>query len=205
LIVMQIKNLNSDLCSVQFIKIDTTLEFRHWPFSKKLTSEFFIMSDDFFGEFNKNFTAALWHEFFGAVELYEFDHENQDFLEIIVNPEFCKEFVFLQHGVLIFSNKDFEIIGATECWITPESADLIYVQVKEKFWGKGHAKLLLKESLKKLEILQIENWILEVSEHNFSARKLYEWLGFVEISKRKDYYGRGDSAVVMSLKLKGGK
>jgi len=42
---------------------------------------------------------------------------------------------------------------------------------------------------------------LEVRADNTAARALYEALGFGQVGRRRDYYGRGRDAVLMALRL----
>ena len=40
-------------------------------------------------------------------------------------------------------------------------------------------------------------FLLEVNENNIKALKLYKKIGFEEISKRKNYYGKNEDAIIM--------
>jgi len=40
-----------------------------------------------------------------------------------------------------------------------------------------------------------------VSVNNFSARKCYQSLGFVQTGIRKDYYSKGDDAILYNLEI----
>lgn len=57
--------------------------------------------------------------------------------------------------------------------------------------------LLMEQELKKQSIVNV---FLEVSEANYSARKLYEKLGFLVVGKRPKYYD-GTDAIIMSKTL----
>ena len=55
--------------------------------------------------------------------------------------------------------------------------------------------------LVQLEFRRKAIFLLEVRESNLAARALYERLGFVEISRRKDYYDNPpETAIVMQVK-----
>lgn len=47
----------------------------------------------------------------------------------------------------------------------------------------------------------IDKVFLEVSEHNDSAIRLYEKKGYKMYSRRTDYYGKGDSALMYMLEV----
>jgi ribosomal-protein-alanine N-acetyltransferase len=60
----------------------------------------------------------------------------------------------------------------------------------------GIAILLLQREFRQKAV-----FLLEVRESNAAARALYERLGFVEISRRKDYYDNpAETAIVMRMK-----
>jgi ribosomal-protein-alanine N-acetyltransferase len=60
----------------------------------------------------------------------------------------------------------------------------------------GIAMLLLQREFRQKAVFS-----LEVRESNAAARALYERLGFVEISRRKDYYDNpAETAIVMQMK-----
>ena len=66
---------------------------------------------------------------------------------------------------------------------------------------RGIARLLMKEVLDFSARIAAEEIYLEVRPSNAPARNFYEMLGFREVGRRKEYYGDGEDALVMSLFL----
>ena len=62
--------------------------------------------------------------------------------------------------------------------------------------GIGVASSLFEETFSELERIGIKKIFLEVRKSNRVAKKLYEKLGFKEISQRKNYYDGKEDAVV---------
>ena len=64
------------------------------------------------------------------------------------------------------------------------------------------AAMAVLESLKAECVARsIDKIFLEVSEHNAGAIRLYEKMGYKMYSKRADYYGKGDSALMYMLEV----
>lgn len=66
---------------------------------------------------------------------------------------------------------------------------------------RGIARLLMQEVLDFSARIAAEEIYLEVRPSNVPARNFYELLGFREVGRRKEYYGDGEDAMVMSLFL----
>ncbi|MBR1984922.1 MAG: ribosomal protein S18-alanine N-acetyltransferase [Clostridia bacterium] len=82
-----------------------------------------------------------------------------------------------------------------------DTLEILDIAVLPKYRHNGIAKKLLShiENLAKQQNPEI-SFYLEVSEKNEIARKVYEKLGYSIISKRKDYYGKDNSALIMEKK-----
>jgi N6-L-threonylcarbamoyladenine synthase/ribosomal-protein-alanine N-acetyltransferase len=61
---------------------------------------------------------------------------------------------------------------------------------------------LLKRLIDWARVKKADAIMLEMRLGNDAARPLYELNGFVEVSKRENYYGPGLTAVVMRKELK---
>ena len=80
--------------------------------------------------------------------------------------------------------------------MAPPEREILNLAVVPAFRRSGLATQLLK-----LEFQNSAVFLLEVRESNLAARALYELLGFVEISRRKDYYDHPpETAIVMQMK-----
>ena len=71
----------------------------------------------------------------------------------------------------------------------------------KEYRGKGIATELFEALLTELKAQGIKKLFLEVEHDNTPAIGLYEKLGFLNYGYRRDYYGQGKDAVLMSLDL----
>ncbi|MCL1881342.1 MAG: GNAT family N-acetyltransferase [Oscillospiraceae bacterium] len=74
--------------------------------------------------------------------------------------------------------------------------ELLRIAVLPEFRGKGYGLSLMREFLGKCKKARV---FLEVASKNTHAIRLYEKVGFEQISCRKGYYG-DDDAIVMAIK-----
>jgi len=93
------------------------------------------------------------------------------------------------------------IVGYGGIAIVGDSGDIHTVSVIEDFRRQGIGRRLMA---------RLENWAkdqgvkvftLEMRVGNSSAAELYRSLGYLEISRRKNYYGDGIDAVVMQKQV----
>lgn len=91
------------------------------------------------------------------------------------------------------------------CQIVLDEATLFNIAVDPRFQGKGYGKRLLSSLIEQLRTQGVLTLWLEVRESNLVAQKLYNSLGFNEVTLRKNYYptpsGTRENAVVMALYL----
>ncbi len=80
-----------------------------------------------------------------------------------------------------------------------DEAEIIHLVCDAKVQGKGIAYQLMQTLIQQEK--NITTWHLEVREHNLSAIKLYEKLGFKLVGRRKNYYKNNDDALLMALVL----
>lgn len=76
-------------------------------------------------------------------------------------------------------------------------AEILNFCVKKEYQGKGIGTKLISYAINILHSKGAESFILEVREHNINAIKLYEKLGFKQISRRKEYYSNKEDALVL--------
>ncbi len=79
---------------------------------------------------------------------------------------------------------------------TPPEREVLNIAVKPEFRRQGFGALLLDHEVKRKA-----NIFLEVRESNGPAIQLYKNAGFIQLSRRRDYYDNPrESAIVMRLK-----
>ena len=85
-------------------------------------------------------------------------------------------------------------------------AEVLTIAVAPAARGRGHGRALMEEALRSLYRELVPEIFLEVDENNASAVSLYRSLGFVEVGRRKGYYGGehgpGGTALVLRLQLR---
>jgi len=94
-----------------------------------------------------------------------------------------------------------QIVGYLIGQIVYESAEIFYIAVEPTFQGNGYAQKLVKSFIEKVEALTGEAITLEVRTDNLAAIALYQNSGFVQIGRRKNYYGIGQDACMMQYKI----
>lgn len=92
---------------------------------------------------------------------------------------------------------DKTMAGYMGAWVLADELHIITIGVEPAFRNKGMGKLLVWKMLQDAAAKGCRWATLEVSVSNKPARKLYEGFGFKPIGVRKDYYGKGDDAVIM--------
>ncbi len=94
-----------------------------------------------------------------------------------------------------------QVLGYAFGWLIENEYHLNNIAVKAEFRSKGIASNLLDFIITDLINLNADTIMLEVSANNLLARKLYEAKGLIPIGARKDYYTKGDDAVLYILEL----
>ena len=89
--------------------------------------------------------------------------------------------------------QDEKVLGYLEIRLVDGVIDIMNLFVSEDSRKKGIATSLMNEMFNKEKYNRI---MLEVNENNINALKLYQKLGFKEISLRDRYYG-DDTAIIM--------
>jgi len=92
-----------------------------------------------------------------------------------------------------------QVLGFVQFRSFVSDADLDFVLVSSHARGRGIGRLLLQNSFFFLKSNEVARIILEVGTGNSAAKGLYVSLGFVEVSRRKNYYRSGEDALVMEL------
>lgn len=94
----------------------------------------------------------------------------------------------------VYNYKDCDkVLGYLEIRLVDGVIDIMNLFVNEENRKQGIATSLMEEMFKKENYSRI---MLEVNENNIEALRLYNKLGFKEISLRDRYYGE-DTAIIM--------
>jgi [ribosomal protein S18]-alanine N-acetyltransferase len=96
-----------------------------------------------------------------------------------------------------------QVIGYTCRWRVTDEVHLLNVAVHPERRGLGHGRALVAAVVGEAEAARARVVYLEVRAGNVIARRLYRQLGFKDLGVRRGYYGPGQDAVVMELRLGG--
>ena len=86
-------------------------------------------------------------------------------------------------------------------WIIMEEFHLNNIAVHQDYQRKKIGKRLIQHVIEKVVLRNIRVILLEVSANNIPAQKCYKSLGFTQWGIRKDYYSKGDDAILYYLDL----
>ena len=96
---------------------------------------------------------------------------------------------------------DGKVVGYIFGWISQNEFYLHNIVVHPDHLRKNIGKKLIKHIISKVTDQKVNVILLEVSVNNISARKCYQSLGFVQTGIRKDYYSKGDDAILYNLEI----
>lgn len=94
-----------------------------------------------------------------------------------------------------------EVVGYVGAEIVLDECNIGNLVVAEEYRGRGFATVLMEILFTDLRNRKVKKLFLEVEHDNEPAIGLYEKLGFVRDGVRRDYYGQGKDAILMSLDL----
>jgi ribosomal-protein-alanine N-acetyltransferase len=97
-----------------------------------------------------------------------------------------------------------EVVGYCFWWRAADEADIHTVTVAPQLRRCGVASQLLRSVVDSACSHGIRRLTLEVRSSNHAAIALYRKHGFSEDTVRRDYYGKGEHAVLMSRALSQG-
>jgi len=95
------------------------------------------------------------------------------------------------------------ILGYTVCWRVLDELHLLNVAVHPDHRGGAIGRRLVEAVLDGGRTTGARVVYLEVRAGNVAARRLYRRLGFRDLGVRRAYYGPGQDAIVMELRLAG--
>jgi ribosomal-protein-alanine N-acetyltransferase len=96
------------------------------------------------------------------------------------------------------------IVGYRVCWRVLDELHLLNVAVHPERRGAGIGRVLMETLLDEGRQSGGRVVYLEVRAGNVAARRLYRQLGFRDLGVRRSYYGPGQDAIVMELRLVAG-
>ena len=93
------------------------------------------------------------------------------------------------------------IVGYIFGWIIQSEFHLNNIAVHPEYLRRSIGKNLIQHIIARVILRNIGVILLEVSAENIPARKCYQSLGFNQMGIRKDYYSKGDDAILYNLEL----
>jgi ribosomal-protein-alanine N-acetyltransferase len=93
------------------------------------------------------------------------------------------------------------LVGYTVAWRVLDEVHLLNVAVHADHRGASIGRTLLEYALDDGRATGARVVYLEVRAGNVPARRLYRRLGFRDLGVRRAYYGPGQDAIVMELRL----
>lgn len=96
---------------------------------------------------------------------------------------------------------DGKVVGYIFGWIIQNEFHLHNIAVHHDHLRKKIGRKLIQHIISRVAGKNVNVILLEVSINNFSARKFYQSLGFVQTGMRKDYYSKGDDAILYNLEI----
>jgi len=94
-----------------------------------------------------------------------------------------------------------ELVGFAVVWIIGGEGELHWFEILKPFRGMGFAEPFLEGIIKELKKEGVKRLLLEVSENNKVALRVYKKLGLKTSAVRKNYYPDGSDAIIMEREL----
>jgi ribosomal-protein-alanine N-acetyltransferase len=120
------------------------------------------------------------------------------FFEKELNTPFARLMVAVEE-----SGPRSQIVGYTCRWRVTDEVHLLNVSVHPERRGIGYGRELVTAVIDESVAAGARVVFLEVRAGNVVARRLYRSLGFRDLGIRRGYYGPGQDAIVMELRLDG--
>ena len=139
------------------------------------------------------------------VELYHLEE-----IIAIENSAFNKPWTKNQIKNDILSDTDSEnwvyimdelVAGYIFGWTIYDEFHLNNIAVHPEYLRRSIGKELIRHIISRVIYRDIKVILLEVSANNIPAQKCYKSLGFTQMGIRKDYYSKGDDAILYYLDL----
>ena len=104
--------------------------------------------------------------------------KQDDFVKAVENPQ----------AVVVVATDDTEVFGYVVLYFAADEGEVPSVAVAADHRGMGAAKALMQEAFDEAILHGVKKVFLEVRESNVAARTLYDGLGFLQVSIRKNFY-----------------
>jgi ribosomal-protein-alanine N-acetyltransferase len=93
------------------------------------------------------------------------------------------------------------LVGYACWWLVAGEAHILNLAVHPDHRRRGIAGRFVKLILADADEQRATSVTLEVRRDNVAAQELYRRFAFLECGIRRDYYGRGDDAIIMTREL----
>jgi len=127
-------------------------------------------------------------------ELYKSPWNLNQFKYELEENEFSYLFILENEGV---------IVGYYGFWVMFENVDITKVSIRKEFQGMKLSNILMEDCFKRVNDLGCERINLEVRIDNVKAINLYKKHGFKDVIVRKDYYAKGEDALILCKEMEG--
>lgn len=87
-------------------------------------------------------------------------------------------------------------------WLVADEVHVLNVAVDPRWRGCGLGAVLMREVVREARSAGVAAVTLEVRRSNVAARRLYDSFGFEHVGSRRNYYGRGEDALILKLALR---
>jgi [ribosomal protein S18]-alanine N-acetyltransferase len=101
----------------------------------------------------------------------------------------------------IRGNSGDALVGYLCRWLVADECHVLNVAVHPELRRKGVGERLMSDAISEAKLKEAHLVTLEVRRSNLAARGLYRKLNFEERRLRRNYYGTGEDAIVMELRL----
>jgi ribosomal-protein-alanine N-acetyltransferase len=138
--------------------------------------------------------------------LWVLEIERRSFAQPWSRAFFEKELATPFARLLVVEEEGFprsRVVGYTCRWRVSDEIHLLNVAVHPERRGLGYGRELVTAVVEEARAGAGRVVFLEVRAGNVVARRLYRQLGFRDLGVRRGYYGPGQDAIVMELRLDG--
>lgn len=94
-----------------------------------------------------------------------------------------------------------DLLGYVCRWLVGDEVHILNLAVRPEWRRSGVGRALVERVVREAEERHVSMITLEVRRENVAATALYRSFGFTEQGVRRNYYGRGQDAIIMSAVL----